>query len=379
MARARTALHSGERVCRILAAAIRLPGMTFPPRKRPLVVAWLPLLLCALLSAAANAACAGAAFRLPPTLPRANSEAQETEQPLPVFEFHSGFWINLHHFLYKLAHDQNDSPTADLLAGAKLTPEEQRKWQGAVNYYAENYANLDPVVNSDLINLKNQLGDAENCTEISAHGGLRCDLNLPKELTRVLESAASVYRAHWWNEQDRSNRRWAAQVVPMVRQWGKELSEGLARAYQERWPAERIRVDVTGYANWAGAYTTLDPLRVTIGSLDPRNQGQAALEVLFHEASHGLAEPIQTAIARECRIRDKPIPRDLWHAVVFYTTAAVIQNVVDKGGRGAGALPKEPYTRRWSSYLQVIEKYWEPYLEGRADFGDAIARMVSSL
>jgi len=41
-------------------------------------------------------------------------------------------------------------------------------------------------------------------------------------------------------------------------------------------------------------------LRVTIASLDSRNQGAAALEVLFHEGSHGIAEPVQAAIIREC-------------------------------------------------------------------------------
>jgi len=38
-------------------------------------------------------------------------------------------------------------------------------------------------------------------------------------------------------------------------------------------------VDVAAYANLAGAYTTLDPLRVTIASLDSRNQDAEALEV----------------------------------------------------------------------------------------------------
>jgi len=39
---------------------------------------------------------------------------------------------------------------------------------------------------------------------------------------------------------------------------------------------EKIRVDVSAVANAAGAYTTLDPLRVTIASTDPRNQGASA-------------------------------------------------------------------------------------------------------
>jgi hypothetical protein len=37
------------------------------------------------------------------------------------------------------------------------------------------------------------------------------------------------------------------------------------------------------------------------------------------------------------------------------------------------------YTRGWSNYLRVIEKFWKPYLEGRADFSEAIVRMVSAL
>ena len=323
---------------------------------------------------------------VPEAHPRAGEPVMQEPALAPVFEFHSGFWINLHHFLFKLAHDQKDSPKeADPFAGAKLTVEEQRAWKVAADYYAANYADLDPAVNIDLINLKNQLGDVENCAEISGRSGLRCDAALPKELTRILESAAPVYRAHWWGEHDRANRQWTTQVAPMVRQWGKDLAEELARVYQVKWPSEKVRVDVTAYATWAGAYTTLDPLRVTIASLDPRNQGMAAFEVLFHEASHGLAEPVQSAIVRECRIRGKPIPRDLWHAIVFYTTGEVVKNVLSGPSVGTSsaytpyAMREGLYTRRWSSYLQVIQKYWQPYLDGTADFGDAIARMVSSL
>ena len=107
------------------------------------------------------------------------------------------------------------------------------------------------------------------------------------------------------------------------------MSHRLADIYQTRWPAEKIRVDVTAVANYAGAYTTLEPLRVTIASTDTRNQGAAAMEVLFHEASHGIATPVELAIARECRQRDKPIPRDLWHALIFYTTGEVIKPILD--------------------------------------------------
>src|SRR6202166_4902145 len=54
------------------------------------------LVLAALSSAGSSvqAAPPGRLPRVPAQLPSG------TESPLPVFELHSGFWVNLHHFLY---------------------------------------------------------------------------------------------------------------------------------------------------------------------------------------------------------------------------------------------------------------------------------------
>ncbi len=233
-------------------------------------------------------------------------------------------------------------------------------------------------------------GGIGDCDELSGAKKKTCDAGLPAKLTRVLDSAAPVYRTHWWPEHDRANRQWVAEVAPLVRTRGLELAQRLAEIYQTKWPAEKIRVDVSAYANWAGAYTTVDPLRVTISSTDPRNQGSAALEVLFHEASHGIAEPVQATIARECRQRDKPIPRDLWHALIFYTTGEVIRPVMtSQGQENSGETPGGGYTpyavreglykRGWDDYLKLLVRFWQPYLDGKSTFDDAIARMVSAL
>jgi len=115
--------------------------------------------------------------------------------------------------------------------------------------------------------------------------------------------------------------------------------------------------------------------------------------VLFHEGSHGIAEPVQAAIIRECRQRDKAIPRDLWHALVFYTTGEVIRTVLTSSSAGHGdkgngvqgngyntyAFREGLYQRGWKNYLELLQRFWQPYLDGKASFDDAIARMVSSL
>jgi hypothetical protein len=352
---------------------------------------WLLLLLCLLLSSAATQARAGTA-----------QQYDSTSGPLPVFELHSGFWTNLHHTLYHEArlrtaaattgkNGKTTEPTLKVAPEAKtaLSATEQRAWDDAVTYYASNYASKDLLFTTELIQLKNQLGDFEDCDELSGRTKKFCDAGLPPKLTQVLEAAAGVYRAHFWPDHDRANRRWIMRVAPLVREQGVGLSERLADIYQARWPRAKIRVDVTAYANWAGAYTTLDPLRVTIASLDSRNQGAEALEVLFHEASHEIAEPVQEAIIRECRQRDKAIPRDLWHALVFYTTGEVIRPVITSSGASSGdqdgngytpyAVREGLYQRGWNDYYKLLQRFWQPYLNGEATFDDAVARMVSQL
>jgi hypothetical protein len=337
--------------------------------------------------------------------------------PLPVFEFHSGFWINLHHMLYyeaKLraaapANTQKGNSASPIKlktmreATPPLSPAERLAWDSSVDYYVANYANKDLLFNNDMILLKNQLGDFEDCDELSGTRKKTCDAGLPPKLTQALETAAAAYRAHQWADQDRANRRWVARVAPLIEEQGVGISERLADIYQTKWPKTKIRVDVSAYANQSGAYTTLDPLRVTISSMDPRNQGDEAFEVLFHEASHGIAEPVEAAIIRECRQRNKAIPRDLWHALIFYTTGEVIRplltpedkappevedavkpnpNVAPLGRKEAYtpyAIREGLYERGWKDYLDLLTRFWQPYLDNKSTFDDAIARMVSAL
>jgi hypothetical protein len=328
------------------------------------------------------------ALPLPAPAPAAEPQVDSQSGPLPVFELHSGFWINLHHTLYGQARQSRDGRGSPSGMGATThrTPSEQLAWDAAVSYYAANYQDKDLLFNTELILLKNQLGDFEQCDELSGAKKKTCDAGLPPRLAHILDAAAAVYRAHEWPEHDRANRKWIASVSPLVRVKGVELSQRLAEIYQTRWPKERIRVDVSAFANYAGAYTTLDPLRVLISSTDPRNQGDSALEVLFHEASNGIAEPVQLAINRECRQRDKAIPRDLWHALVFYTTGEVIKPVLNgENGNADGseytpyAFRERLYQRGWDDYLKLLERFWQPYLDGKATFDDAIAHIVSAL
>lgn len=316
---------------------------------------------------------------------------QETRaaNPLPVFDFYSRFWINLHHVLYEQARRVAARPTTrsqpqtaegvqKTLPVEDFSDAERRAWSSAVADYAKHWSSRDLLFDTEMGRIKDRLEEIGDTESLQTSG-------LKPELVDALERAAPVYRAHWWAEDDRANREWIAGAAPLVERLGAQLARELARVYRVAWPAGNIRVDVCVYAGLFGGYTTLDPLRVTVSSRDPRNQHEEALEVLFHESSHALAQPVRDAIVRDCRARNKPIPRDLWHALLFYTTGEVVRRSLT-APQGATPAAYQPYAYRhglyvrdWQSYERALEQFWRPYLEGRGNFDDAVAQLVNQL
>jgi len=344
--------------------------------------------------------CAALFFAAPwPAVRAAGLPAQQTPDAPPNFEFHSGFWVNLHHFLYLQGRARNlaKESAAQGTSAAKqglpapvstdgLSAEQLRAWNAAVDAYAADWSSRDLQLNLDMAVINNRLAELENCGELSGKNRLVCKADLREDLVTALDEAAPIYRARWWNEQDQENRAWIAHVAPLVRQMGVSLSADLAQIYQTAWPREAIRVDVVWSVGPLGAYTTLNPVHVTVASSDPRNQGASSLEVLFHEASHALAGQLTEAITRECRQQGKPIPRDLWHAVLYYTAGEMTRRVYADSSNGGSGSDYTPYADRnglydqdWSQYRTVLELYWQPYLEGKLTFDKAIERMITAL
>jgi hypothetical protein len=326
----------------------------------------------------------------------ANARAQ---QSAPAFEFHSGFWINLHHFLYlqgRIRNTAGDSKGADpglakegLPAPAsvsELGAEQQRAWNAAVNTYSAEWSSRDLLLNGDMVVINNRLAELENCPDLSSKTRPECESGLRPDLVAALDEAAPVYRARWWPDQDRENRAWIADVAPLIRQMGTAVAAQLTEIYQVGWPEQAMRVDVVWSVQPLGAYTALDPLHITIASADPRNQGLAAFEILFHGASHEISSNVNRAITRECRQRGKPIPRNLWDALQYYTTRELVGRLY--AGSSSSARDRAPasaadnrgmYDQDWNQYRQLLESYWQPYLDGDVTFDNAIARMVSAL
>lgn len=278
--------------------------------------------------------------------------------PVPdkTFEFRSGFWINLDHFLMAQAL-ANPAP-----------PEVAPQWTAAINYYRESFVKRQPP-SGKVVERNDRLSDLENAASLK-------DSGLDPELIPVLESAALIYRERWWPAHDRANRAWIQAASPLVSKYSTDLKRELGNAFGTKWPASPIRTDVVGDANWAGAYTTIDPSHITISSTSPNNQGEAALEMLFHEGSHTIADKLLQGMGDEAKAQNRLYRyRDLWHAVLFYTAGTVVERHVS--GYKQYAIKSGLFERGWPGSTEILEKDWKPYLDGKIDMSTAIKRMLA--
>src|SRR5215813_9510514 len=294
--------------------------------------------LCALMAISGYAAQAPGQAR---TAVKNDREPQQVEARVKtdqdIFDFHSGFWMNLHHFLYQRALAQKvaqgerlgrASRYADKVVSVDaLNDGQKRDWAAALEHHQMVYLNRDLVVDEELVKINCRLAELENESALKQSG-------LPEAAVAALEQAAPAYRAHWWKEHDRINRAWIAVAASLVKKYGRGLSEQFASVYREAWAKEPVRVEVATYANWAGAYTTLRPTTlITISSGVAAVQEYSALETLFHEANHAMIRAVSVAIRNECMAQNKPIPRDLWHMTLFYTTGDIVKRALAKDGQ----------------------------------------------
>jgi hypothetical protein len=311
--------------------------------------------------------------------PRSRQSASTAVASDRYFEFHSGFWVNMHLFLITEALTRRAGRdigrpaefTNDSSISATLSGTDKADWDAAVAYYQENIINYDLVTSDRMRLLKNTLENFEN------ESTLRMS-NLDPKLIHVLDDAAPVYRARWWDAHDRANRAWISAVVALADTDGEALTQKIAAAYETPWPDGPIRVDVVAYANESGGFTTLRPTRITVSSLDPANQRLTAEEALFHEGSHALAERVGNFLLGDFAARKKTAPPDLLHAILYFTAGYFVKQQHPEYipyAEGNNLWDQQ----RWKGFHDAIVKDWLPHLDGAPDARTAISQLVSDV
>jgi len=196
------------------------------------------------------------------------------------------------------------------------------------------------------------------------------------ELTETLERAAAVYRARWWPQHNGQNLAWIAAATPLVTKYEAVMKKDLSAAFQTPWPTEPILTDVSEYASRFGAYTMLEPTHITISSAEAGNAGPAALETLFHEASHALIKKVSDVLEAELASQKREFPRRaFWHAVLFYTAGHVAEKHLENYTQYG--IKNGVFDRAWPGAVPILETDWKPYLDGKVDLATAIRNLVA--
>jgi hypothetical protein len=290
------------------------------------------------------------------------------------FEFHSDPWINLHHFLFewarnvpeRLASDGRrpvDVAERDELAA--LADADRAAWTAALRVYRERVVTSDLLRDPYLIALRTTLATIECPAGPAAPDAAWTDVRA------TLETAMPVYRRHWWPRHDAANVAAIDAMAPRLDAVEATLASRLAAAYGGHWPSGHVRVDLSAYASWTGAYTTNDPDQVTISSGNPLHAGWTGVEVLFHEVSHAsfLEQPLYRGLAVAFGSGPRAIPDGLGHVLQFVTPAELLRPLLDPGAR----VDFRPYAERaglyeripiWATFRSAAYETWVPAIAG---------------
>jgi hypothetical protein len=316
-------------------------------------------------SLALLSACSAEPLSRPVAEPHAEPAPASEPAHEELFAFRSGFWLNLHQWLHYAATGRRPPPES-----APPQPTDEA-WTAAVAYYKARFGErggFGLVFDEELVALNRRLSDLGSGDSLDG---------VDEELATHLRAAAALVRGDW-EARDEANRRWVAAIEPRLAEHGALLRGDLAAFYAAPWPEAPIRVDVSCFAGPVGAYTVSGPPHTTVSSCDPAYAGEAALEMIFHEASHLLVEPIEQAIDAAAKARGREPPRQLWHAVLFYSTGAIVKRRL-----GDAYVPYAYANGLWergpfSGFEPALRAHWQPHLDGAVDRDHAIATLVDA-
>jgi hypothetical protein len=319
----------------------------------------------------------------PPSAQPTNSSAPRTAA-LPLFTFETDeLWLNLHHFLWVLGRAEagiRDNTRQSAVTAAseaeralpRLSAEDRAAWAEAVHVYA---AGL-----SRYAALQEPMPTTTRALASAGDGPTLASVALDAALVAALEHAAPIYRKVWWPAHLEANRAWRSATQTLVDRYGAEVVDYVTRAYGAAWPASGYAVHVSAYANAGSAYSSGITGMIVAPSQSEFTAGLYALEAIVHEAMHQWDG--QTFSAMRAAAPNARIPRDLTHALIFYTSGEAVRRVAPTH------VPMADEIDIWSLGLSgstlpsqrlkpLLVEIWQPWLDGRGTRDDALAALVT--
>jgi hypothetical protein len=256
-----------------------------------------------------------------------------------------------------------------------LAPSARAGWQKAVDWYVE-FVSPKEFDTRPQYQLRLALAGLDRDFD-------EAELDIVAIARGLREAASPAYRRCRWPAQEEKNGRFIAALASELERYEAIVAPRLERIYRKSWSGGPIHVDVVETVSWAGADSVFpDGVggHLLISSETPPG---AALELIFHEASHGLmlrGDPLRQAIVRAAEDAEADT-RDLWHPVLFFTTGEIVRRALEEGGRpGYTPMIEEIYRRSpWGAWREAIALEWAPYVRGERELDEAARALVAAV
>ena len=296
------------------------------------------------------------------------------------FVFHSNYWINLHHFLYQKANGsqqrklQEDGNTLVDIGEESiynsLESADRSAYDAAVRYYQ------DSLADKSLFNLSGirVVLQSQRSNQLSSAA-------LPGDYIEIMNRFSNVYAKHYWPLHESRNDLVMEKAINQIKSLETAAVPRLAQMAGLDWPDVKIRVDLTAYANYAGAYTPTRPrMNIFISTLDPFATSTDFIETVFHEGSHVVftrESEFRSAIYFTSEKMGIEFPRSLWHAGQFYLCGRLIQDML---------ATRELEHTLTMDLRNVFEQYnterfrsiLEEYYQGRTDLQTTVSALLKT-
>ena len=237
------------------------------------------------------------------------------------FEFQISPWVSLHHFVYHLTRENEKQ--LRLRGRVRILDKDRHVMSDEFrNALQPVFAAYKPYIEKDLL-FDEALQKIGRSLSFDGHSSLQ-DIKLMQSLKNIMP----IYLDEYWPQHKQTNQSLYLKLQPLLEKYEATMATRLANAIGSSWGKEPIRVDISIYANWAGAYTANNPNLITLSATDPEVSGDYAFEILFHETLHTnpFGEKLYTTINEALLNVGVKNPR-LWHNVLFYISGKITKEV----------------------------------------------------
>ncbi|WP_128755178.1 hypothetical protein [Aquimarina sediminis] len=259
------------------------------------------------------------------------SIASDTLYRTTYFTFHNNVWMNLYHFFYEQACNRQKNKLAedglvfndigDSVVIMELSSKEKALFNDGVAFFKKN------IIDQKLLNSRRIFKWLQN----QPSNKNIIDTTFSKEFTENLNRLSNLYKDHFWQRHQKENVDLLNNFISLIEKTENSVIGKMEDFSGSKWNGA-VRVDLTTYGNWAGAYSP-DFDNLVISSIDPMMNSTIFIEFVFHESSHLLftrKSPFRQSLFLKSKELDIKQPRQLWHAAMFYLSGLATREVLNE-------------------------------------------------